>query len=549
MPTIELDKRLLLEHAGRKLPDATLRERIPMIGTFLEGVDQKRVRVEVFVNRPDMLSEEGFGRSLSSFLGIRTGLCEYRALKSSYECIVDPSVKSTDRPLTALAVLKGLRFDATSLESAIQLQEKLAVTHGRKRKKAGMGIYDMSSLSWPLKYTTVPRTARFTPMDLGREVTVGEALKQSQKGREYGHLVERFERLPAFTDATGKILSVLPVTQDASTIVSTKTRDMMVEVSGNDWGTVSKMLNILAANWSERGATIHSVMVRQAGKTLLTPELKTELFRLDVDYCNKLLGLGLSPTEITRLLARMGHKAVANGKRLDVTVPCYRTDILHPIDLVEEVAIAYGYENFVPAPLESHGSGTLSRQSSLERKLAALCTGMGFQEVITLHLSNRKTLLDGVLLPPTRLVETLNSVNSEYDVCRNALTPVLLHLLSENKHHEYPQRVFEIGEVFHPRDPVHEEVRLALVSAHKNAGFSEARSAAEALLLSLGLAPSAKAFSHPTFTAGRCAKLYANDAEVGILGEVHPKVLNNFELEMPITCIEISAERLLRLVG
>ncbi|MBI4215019.1 phenylalanine--tRNA ligase subunit beta [archaeon] len=560
MPTIELNKELLLKHTGKLISDRQLAERIPMIGTFLEGITKENVKVEVFVNRPDMLSEEGFGRALSAFLGVNAGLREYRAASGGYECVVDPSVKDTDRPLTALAVLRGMSFDEAKILSAMQLQDKLAVTHGRKRKKAGIGVYDLSAVKWPVTYKALPRSILFTPMGENRKMTVEEALSKTQKGREYSPLVAGFKKLPGFVDASGKVLAILPVTQDESTKVTERTRDVMIEVSGNDWNSITKMLNILCANWSENGAKIYSVTVKRAGagKTTVTPELKPEKHKLDPSYCNRLLGLQLTAAEVKKLLARMGHKAhKADGSGvLNVTVPCYRTDILHQMDLVEEVAIAYGYENFEPVPLETHGSGSKSKSTVAEETLAEICAGIGFQEVITLHLSNRKTLVEKMLLAGEKMlraeeppVSTLNSVNTEYDVCRNALLPTLLKALSENKHNEYPQKLFEIGAVFSKRNGIVEDQRLALLFSHKTACFSEAKAYAEAIVRALGLEPSVRAANHPSFVPGRCAKLVAAGKEIGTIGEIHPQVLNNFEVDMPASGMEISVEKLMGIAG
>ena len=157
MPKITLNKKETLKLVGKNIPDKQLEESIPLLGTDLERVTKDKIEVEIFPNRPDMLSEEGFARALSSFMGIKTGLKSYKVNSSKYKYIIDSKVKSV-RPYCGAAVVKGVKFTEASLTGFMNLQDKLHTTHGRNRAKVAMGAHDLTNVSFPIKYTTKPRS-------------------------------------------------------------------------------------------------------------------------------------------------------------------------------------------------------------------------------------------------------------------------------------------------------------------------------------------------------------------------------------------------------
>lgn len=255
---------------------------------------------------------------------------------------------------------------------------------------------------------------------------------------------------------------------------------------------------------------------------------------LDVGYVNKLLGLKLSASEVGSLLERMRY-GVSDGKPLKVSIPAYRTDVLHPIDLVEDVAISYGYERFVPEEFCGYTVGKRNAMEKYSSKIRSLMVGAGFQEVMTLVLSSKKTLFEDMNLPEQPVVETKNPVSSEHSVARNWLLPSLLRVLEANKTREYPQRIFEIGDCLKADGS---NIRhLAGVIAHSKANYSEIKSTADGLLENLGLKYAPKSLSHPSFIAGRCIS-----TGFGFYGEINPIVLERFGMEVPVAAFELELD-------
>ncbi len=551
MPSVSLDKKTVLKMIGKKLGDSELAERLPMHGLFLEGITEDKINVEIFPNRPDMLSEEGFARAISGFLGVKTGLEKFEVEKSDYVVSVDAKISKINRKYIGIAVMKGLKFDNEFIISSMQLQDKLATTQGRKRKKVAMGVYDLDKIKFPLTYTTVGGNEKFVPMGHDREIKISELAEEHKRGKEYSHLIEGWKEFPAYKDADGKILCVIPITQADFTKVMEKTKDVMIEVTGTDWRAVNQILNILVTNWSGRGAELYETKVKYPfetpeGKAVVFPILKPMKMELDINYANRLLGVELSAAEAAKLLERMRYGAAAKKDKMEVEVPAYRTDVLHPFDLVEDIAIAYGYENFRHEIPRVSTIGEETARALVTRKIAEVLSGFGLLECCTLHLSNKRVLNGNMLLKGGNFVRTPNAVNIEYDIVRNSLLPMLLKVLSENTHNEYPQKLFEMGEVYEEEkgEPV-EKNNLSVVSCHSRAEFTEMKSLIEALFSSIGEKVSFSAAEHNSFISGRCAAVLVDGKQIGIMGEIHPQVLANFKLEMPAVGFECGIDWLI----
>ena len=173
MPTITLNKKAFEQLVGKELPLEQLKDRISMLGTDLEKIENNEIQVEIFPNRPDMLSEAGFARAFSSFIGVKTGLRTYDVKSSSQKVIVDSSV--TMRPYTACAIVKGLQFTDEMIKEIMQAQEKLATTHGRNRKKSAYGIYPINTITFPIKYVAKDtKDILFQPLGFSKKISANE---------------------------------------------------------------------------------------------------------------------------------------------------------------------------------------------------------------------------------------------------------------------------------------------------------------------------------------------------------------------------------------
>lgn len=549
MPTITISKKVFESLVGKKLPIDKLKDRISMLGTDLETIEGDEITVEVFPNRPDMLSVQGFARAFSSFIGIRTGLKRFDVKKSGEKVIIDGSVKGV-RPYTACAIVKGLKFDDEKIKEVIQIQEKLHVTFGRNRRKAAIGIYPYEKIKPPIRFVAKkPEEIKFQPLEFPRVINGKQILGQHPAGREYGHLLEGLNKYPIFIDANDKILSMPPIINSHDTgKITEKTKDVFIECSGFDFNVLKKCLNIIVTSLAEMGGKICSMELDVCGKREETPDLRPTKMKLDLSYVNKLLGIELKETDAKKLLEKMGF-GYDNKTAL---VPAYRTDILHPMDLVEDIAIAYGYENFMEDMPNISTIGEIDRFEQFKSRIAYILTGLGLLEVITYHITN-KEFQQKKMGSDLDIVELANSKSKEYNVLRAWLTPSLLQVLSENKHNEYPQNIFDIGVVFKQGSStetnVEEATRLCVLLCHDKVDFTEIKQVLDYLMNALGLAYSIEDTEHGSFISGRVGRVSVNGKKVAYIGELHPQVLTNFELDMPVAALELNLSDLFSIIS
>lgn len=542
MPTIHLNKNVFEKLVGKKLPTDKLKDRISMLGTDLDHIEGNEIRVEVFPNRPDMLSEHGFARAFSTFIGTKKGLSQYTVKPSGLSVIVDKSV--TMRPYTTCAVVKGLKLNDERIRELMQIQEKLATTHGRQRKRSAYGIYPLEPITFPIKYTALKtKDIKFRPLGAKKEMSGNEILEHHPKATEYKHLTEGWKSYPCFVDANENILSMLPFTNSHDTgKVEESTKDVFIECSGTDLSNVQIALNIICAAMSDMGGHVYSIDVKYGKKTITTPDLTPREMKLDLAYANKMLGLDLSEKQASALLEQMGY----GYKKGTVLIPAYRADILHQVDLVEDIAIAYGFENFDDEIPQVSTIAQESPSAIFIRKVNEILVGLGLLETHTYNLSNNEDQNER-MLSKHKLVKLSNSVSAEYSCLRASIIPSIMDVLSRNKHREYPQNLYNIGKVFSTGESetgVIETETLAVVLCHEKADYTHVRQVIEYLLRMIGYEASFKSIKDPRFIPGRCASVTVGKKKIGVIGELHPQVITNFKLELPCCAAELNLELL-----
>jgi phenylalanyl-tRNA synthetase beta chain len=550
MPTITLDKKTVLKMIGKSISDSELRDRIPMMGTDLDEVSKKEIHVEIFPNRPDMLSEQGFGRALSSFLGKNTGLKKYTSKKSNYKMIIDESVENV-RPYTACAVVKNLKFDDEKIKQVIQIQEKLHVTFGRNRKKAAIGIYPMEHIKFPITFKALlPNEIKFQPLESNREMTGSQILSQHSAGREYGHLLEELNYYPVFFDANNKVLSMPPIINSHDTgRITEKTKEVFIECSGFDKNTLSKCLNMIVCALSDMGGDIYSMEVNNKHeKTKYTlPDLEPEEMKYDLKTINNILGLKLKDSNVKSLLGKMGM----GWEKNKALVPCYRSDIISQFDLIEDISIAYGFENFEPTiPKVS----TIAEEAPIEKfknKIRDMLVGLKMFETKTYNITSSESQSKKMNVD-VPLVKLANSLTVDFDVLRYWMTPSLMDVLKQNKRYDYPQNYFDFGRIFKETGQgetgITENDRLCVILCGKDSDFTKIKQVLDLIFNGLGQKYSLKSTKHDSFIPGRVGRVSFKKKEIAYVGEIHPEVLGNFEVEMPVAVLELNVTELFDLV-
>ncbi len=513
-----------------------------LMGIPIEAVHDQEVEYEVLPNRPDTLSVQGYLRAFKAYFGKEPGLKKYTVKKPEKDFVVrvDSSLKNI-RPYTACAIIKNLAFNDAKIKEMIDMQEKLHTTVGRNRKKLAIGIYPLEKISLPITFEArKPKDIRFIPLESEREMNGLEILQRHPTGREYASLLDGLEKYPVFVDNKGKILSLPPIINSHETgKVTYQTSEIFIECSGFDFSILKKALNILVTMFADMGGTIYQMEVVYDNK-VITPDLSPEKVKLSLEHTNKLLGLNLKEKDLETLLPRMGYD-YAKGT---VMVPAWRVDILHEVDIIEDIAIAYGYDRLIPQIPKVATIGEESEESKLTRKLASILVGLGLLEASTYHLIKEEEAKRAKL--GEEKVETENS-KTEYKILRPNLLIPALRIFSENKDNEYPQKIFEIGTVFKKsklsETGIAESEHLLIACSPSN--FTDLKQILDYLSKMAGFSYALKEGTHQDLIEGRTGVISIHGKETGFIGEVHPETLQDWNIKMPVTVIEFSLRELL----
>ena len=531
-----------------------MQNKIAMFGTPVESIKKDGVCLEISPNRPDLLSYQGFKRAFLSFNGKKTGLKEYKINKpeKDYDIIIDSSVKNV-RPYIACAIVKELQFNDEKIKELIETQEKLHITVGRKRRKVAIGIYPMEKIRLPIIFKAIePDQIKFIPLEMDKELSGLEILQRHPAGKEYAHLLAGKAKFPVFIDANNQILSMPPIINSHLTgKITSKTKDVFIECSGDDFEILKICLNIIVTGLNEMGGKIYQ-MVLHYGKKEITPDLTPKKMKISLENTNKLLGLKLKEKELKKLIERMGHNY--NHKDNSVEAPSWRIDILHEVDIIEDVAIAYGYENFIPEIPEIATIGKEDKREMIKGKFSEILSGLGMVEVSNYHLTNKKDQIEkmNIVEKQGEFIEVEES-KTEYTILRKNLTHLLLKNFSENVDSEYPQQIFEVGKVFcleEGKGNVKEKEMLAAGIAPGN--FTKIKQVLEYLFKMIGEETGKEIIfkeateTPPCFVEGRTAEIIFKGKKIGFIGEIHPKILKNWKIKMPVALFEIEIEDILR---
>ncbi len=520
----------------------------------------KVARLDMLAVRPDIFDPGGMARYMRGFLGVRTGLVEYPVEPARLHVQVDGRLgrDHSYRPYIACAVLRDVRFDNERIKLLMNLQEDLHWALGRDRKLASIGVYDLDKLQLdrPVQYRAVGLDElRFVPLgfDAGRagtNLTPREILEQHKTGRAYAHLLAGFDAVPLLADGHGNVLSMPPIINSEATRVTLSTKQCFVDVTGLAQRTVDRALNILLSGLKEvmPELRIEAVQIEYAGGKIVTPDFSPSEMAVDVRSAAETIGVELDAAALGKLLERMGHGVQVRGGSLVVRVPAWRNDIMHPIDLIEDAAVAYGYDKLVPELVPTFTVGSprqIEEQSAVVRRIM---TGLGFHQVMTLTLSSEAAAFErwGLASDP-RAVLIENPISTEQTLARVSLLPGLMETLAINKRYDLPQHLFEVGDCCFvdqaAETGARERRRLGAVMIGTHVGYADIRAVFDALVHELEAGATVRAATHASFIAGRVAEIVGADgAVIGVMGELHPGVLENYGLRHAVAALEVDVE-------
>lgn len=545
MPVVEVSLWDLERLVGRGLSASEVEELLPKLKCEVEEVSGDRVVYEATHDRPDLYSAELLSVYLKGLLGLEVGLPRFKLGGVVGEAVVrGPGY----RPYAFFAVVKGVKLDDEAIRQLMQLQEKVHATYGRDRRKVSIGLYDLRGIEFPVSYVAVdPNSVKFRPLGFTVEMTPREVLKSHPKGVAYRHLLEGQSVYPLIVDAAGKVVSFPPITNSEDFKVTEDTTDVLIDVTSTDPEAGRRAVALVASAVAARGGAIHQLRLTGEWGVELTPRVDPESIVYDVRLNASLLGLDVGAEETASLLTRMRMDASVEGpSTLRVLYPYFRADILHPVDIAEEVAIAYGYENIEPDRTPPLHPGREDGLEVFSRALREAMVGLGFVEVNNYIMTNRGLMFAKMGLPDGEIIEVENPRHEAYHALRTWIIPQLLATLSASKHAGYPQRVFEAGDVVLP-DPSREnrardERHLAFAVAGKGVTLTDGLAVLKAVAAQFKLEYQLRPLEHPSFIPGRAASVHTRCGELGIVGEVHPQVLVNFELAVPVVAGELNVE-------
>ncbi|MDD5741482.1 MAG: phenylalanine--tRNA ligase subunit beta [Candidatus Nanoarchaeia archaeon] len=554
MTILTLNKKQLEQEIGKI--DEKMQEKIALFGTPIENVNDEEVSVEVFPNRPDLLSFQGFSRALLCFLK-KPGMQTYKTEKpeKDYKVIIDKSVKKV-RPFTACAIVKDLKLNDEKIKEIIDIQEKLHGSYGRNRKKIAVGIYPLEAIRLPITFLAKkPEDIKFQPLEFPKEINGRQILNQHPAGREYANLLKDKEVFPIFQDANDEILSMPPIINSNKTgKITEKTKEVFIECSGFNLNYLQKALNMIVTSFSDMGGKIYSMEIQDKQRTI-SPDLEPEKMQFSVENINKTLGLSLTEKETENLLAKMGIGYEKNKEQSTALIPAYRTDILHEIDLSEEIAIAYGYDNFIPELPKISTIGEENSVAVLKRKIEEVLTGLNLLETSTYYLSTKEKQFKNINIKEFKqMMIEVEETKTENNILRNSLLASSITILSENSDAEYPQKIFELGKVFEHDEKsevqIAETEKLCISLCYEKANFTEIKQVLDYMMRMLNIEYEIKAGENlnPAFIDGRFGEIIINKNSkkhsVGFLGEISPVVLKNNKIKMPVASLEIEIEEL-----
>ncbi len=546
MPAVKFNKKYLNSLLRFKISDADLKDRISELGLEVEDITADEIMIEFNTARPDLLDPVGLARAIRYFLH-KSDRFHYTIGNKKPELTINVSKNVLKaRPCIGGVVAKGIRFDSVSLQQMMVFADKFCDTFGRKRKKIAIGMHDLDSIaSKELSYSACT-DERFVPLNSKEPENFSSILKNSKKGIEYGNAIEDEGKLgyPALKDSEG-VLALIPIINSDRTKVTTATKNMFVDVTGISDYAVEKSVDLLSAMLMDMGADVLPVAVASGSKKKIYPVMEQRFISISPEDLTKELGVAFDYRGAISLANKMGYEAALLRGKIRFSVPEYRLDIINEQDIIEDIAIAYGYDYIQPMELPYYQPGSLEQVTIRNRSLENALIGMGCTQVMNSYLTNESINYEkmNIKVETGERVALANSVNSSISMVRTWLLPSLMLNLGRSGHAKMPHKLFELDMAFTVKSgkPV-EQYHLAAAISDPKANLNDIKAVIEELMYLNGVKYSFAKYSHKSFIEGRCGSIKANGKAIGFFGELHPVVLSSFGIEEPVSAFEINLD-------
>jgi len=503
---------------------------LPYLGLDIEGFTEEFVRVEYSPNRPDYSTDLGIVRGLKGLLGDELGISKRSFDPGKVIVNVSEKVKNI-RPYIAAFLAQGLTLDEESIKQLISMQEDLHHGVGRDRKKVAIGLHDFSAIVPPISYTVVDPSFSFIPLNGTEPMPISDILKKTDQGIKYGNLICG-NLFPILIDSRGTVLSLPPIINGNATKVSEKTTNLFVDITGTDLSAVKLTASIIAETLWDMGAGIVQGAVDFQGREELCPDISSRDLKISRQQIDQLLGIKISLDEIVLSLLKCRLEPSVDGEYIRVKIPHYRGDVLHPVDLVEEVMIGYGLFNIQPDMNFQFSAGKRSQKTKRDSIIRQILIGLGFSEIINPVLTS-ETLLTKYMKRDAKIYMVSFSKSLEHNAIRDMLLPGCIKTVSVNQQESAPHRFFEIGDVVTAGEAPQQRERVCLVEEGQNITMTSAKSYTEAIN-SIVFKRKLEYVNIERPYSLRSASIIYEGKAIGEIGEIHPEILIEFNIKNPV---------------
>ncbi|KAI0236819.1 phenylalanine--tRNA ligase subunit beta [Massospora cicadina] len=580
MPTVNIDKEELYAILGKDYTTDEFRELCFEFGIELE----EDTSVKEMMTK-ELGSEKAEGLSDRPLLKIdipanRAKVPTYTMTSPSslIQIINKPSTEKI-RPFVVGAVLRNITFTQSRYESFIDLQDKLHNNLCRKRTLVAIGTHDLDTIQAPFSYEALPpKDIEFIPLNQN-QVMDGAALMEFYKSdrhiSKFLHIIRDSPVYPVIFDAQRRVCSLPPIINGDHSKISVNTRNVFIECTATDLTKARTVVNTIVAMFSQYCDEPFSFepvdVVNPDGTHEIFPQMEPRTLEVEVDYINSAAGVKLSPAEVILNLARMSLPSTEKAPGiLEVIIPATRSDVLHACDVMEDVAIAYGFNNLAKTLPHSSTVGAPLPINKLTDLLRRELAFGGFDEVLSLILCSHDENFAYLHRkdPGAYAVELANPKTAEYQVIRTSLLPGLLKTVAQNRKYALPLKLFEVQDVAFIDESMERRSRnqrnVAAVYVNKSSGFEIVHGLLDRLMamlsvplmsqsaLSTSTGPfyTIKPIDDETYFPGRAASIYychrgkpgSEASLIGSFGILHPGVLNNFDIDHVVTALEFNLE-------
>ena len=546
MPVVELNLNRIKKLVSGNVTKKKIIDVLPFLGLDIESQDGDEIRIEYSPTRPDYSTDFGIALGLQGLLAVKKGVQKVNIKKTGkYEINVDSSVNKI-RPFVTGIVAKNGAIDDQTIKQLMNMQEDLHFGIGRKRKKSSIGLHDLDKILLPLTYTTTTRDKSFIPLNETKEKSISDILSETDVGQNYGWVLGDSKNVPIIIDSEGNTVSFPPIINAALTTVTTKTKNILVEVTSIEKDAAEDMLSVVSSILQMAGFQIFELKI--SGGKNSTPKLNERNIIYDPKLTSEILGIEMSPSNMVTCLKKCRLDAIIKGKKITCVIPRYRFDIFGPMDLVEEIALGYGIENLEPKLSPSTTIGQKDNVTIKTSVITKTAVGLGLLEVVNSSLTSKKNLYELTKRDSSQMISVLDSKSQEHTILRDSLLSGLLENLSKNIHETYPQKLFETGVIFTKGKPIGESINLAVVMAHKDTNFSEIKAILQSILrtqFKIECKTKSSSESQELFVKGKYADVYVNEKKIGKIGEISNEILDNFRIRTSVVGFEINLSGLI----